>query len=36
MSDEDFRRGYTSLERAMAGQEKCIEETVSTLLTVEK
>jgi ubiquinone/menaquinone biosynthesis C-methylase UbiE len=36
MNDADFQRRYEALEAAVAGQEKCEEESFSTLLAVRK
>ena len=36
MSDTDFQRRYEALEAAVAGQEKCTEESFSTLLVARK
>ncbi len=36
MNDADFQTRYTALEAAVAGQEKCTEESFSTLLVVRK
>jgi ubiquinone/menaquinone biosynthesis C-methylase UbiE len=36
MSDADFQRRYKALEAAIAGQEKCTEESFSTLLSARK
>ena len=36
MSDADFHRRYEALEAAVAGQEKCTEESFSTLLVARK
>jgi ubiquinone/menaquinone biosynthesis C-methylase UbiE len=36
MNDDDFQRRYETLEAAVAGQEKCIEESFSTLLAARK
>jgi ubiquinone/menaquinone biosynthesis C-methylase UbiE len=36
MNDGDFLRRYEALEAAVAGQEKCTEESFSTLLVVRK
>jgi ubiquinone/menaquinone biosynthesis C-methylase UbiE len=36
MTDDDFRRRYEALEAAVAGQEKCTEESFGTLLAARK
>jgi len=36
ISDADFQRRYEALEATVARQEKCIEESFSTLLTAQK
>ena len=36
MTDDDFQRRYETLEAAVAGQEKCTEETFGTLMAARK